>query len=120
MRRLYDAGVPIILNSDDPAMFECTLTSEYDLAAREFGFSEEELDGIAGNAYRMLSRRASRSAGDMPGVLADVFARRELAAVAAEVFVDVAAIMEAVHDVGEDARCGCRPSAWPDSCRQVR
>ena len=47
VRRLYDAGVPVILNTDDPAMFECTLTSEYALAAREFGFSDEELAGIA-------------------------------------------------------------------------
>jgi aminodeoxyfutalosine deaminase len=50
VRRLYDAGVPIILNTDDPAMFECTLVSEYALAAREFGFSEEELKRIAANS----------------------------------------------------------------------
>lgn len=50
VRRLYDAGVPIILNSDDPAMFSCTLTGEYELAAREFGFTESELAGIAQNA----------------------------------------------------------------------
>ena len=41
VRQLYDAGVPIILNSDDPALFGCTLTSEYALAAREFGFTED-------------------------------------------------------------------------------
>ena len=52
VRRLYDAGVPIILNTDDPAMFDCTLTSEYQLAAREFGFTEEELAGIAENSLR--------------------------------------------------------------------
>jgi adenosine deaminase/aminodeoxyfutalosine deaminase len=50
VRRLYDAGVPVILNTDDPAMFECTLTSEYALAASEFGFSEDELKGIAANS----------------------------------------------------------------------
>jgi adenosine deaminase/aminodeoxyfutalosine deaminase len=50
LRRLYEAGVPIILNTDDPAMFECTLTSEYALAAREFGFTQEELDGIAASS----------------------------------------------------------------------
>ena len=52
VRALYDAGVPIVLNSDDPAMFGCTLTGEYRLAARAFGFTEEELRGIAGNAFR--------------------------------------------------------------------
>ncbi len=52
VRRLYDAGVPIILNTDDPAMFRCTLTGEYQLAARAFGFSEPELRGIAENGFR--------------------------------------------------------------------
>jgi len=52
VRKLFDAGVPVILNTDDPALFECTLQSEYALAAREFGFSEDELAGIAENARR--------------------------------------------------------------------
>ena len=43
VRALYDAQVPIVLNTDDPAMFGCTLTDEYRLAARAFGFSEAEL-----------------------------------------------------------------------------
>jgi len=52
VRSLYDAGVPIILNTDDPALFGCTLRSEYALAAREFGFTEEQLSELAGNAFR--------------------------------------------------------------------
>ena len=52
VRRLYDAGVPIVLNSDDPAMFGCTLVGEYRLAARHFGFSEAELRAIAENGFR--------------------------------------------------------------------
>jgi len=52
VKRLYDAGVPIILNSDDPALFNCTLASEYELAAREFGFTEEQLAQLARNAFR--------------------------------------------------------------------
>ena len=52
IRRLFDAGVPIILNTDDPAMFGCTLLSEYRLAASEFGFSERELREIAANGFQ--------------------------------------------------------------------
>jgi adenosine deaminase len=52
VRRLYDAGVPITLNTDDPAIFGTTLSVEYALAARRFGFSEAELRGIAQNAFR--------------------------------------------------------------------
>ncbi len=52
VRRLYDAGVPITLNTDDPAMFGCTLCGEYELAARAFGFSETELRGVAENGFR--------------------------------------------------------------------
>jgi aminodeoxyfutalosine deaminase len=52
VRRLFDAGVPITLNTDDPAMFGCSLTGEYELAARAFGFSEAELRGIAENGFR--------------------------------------------------------------------
>jgi adenosine deaminase/aminodeoxyfutalosine deaminase len=52
LRRLYDAGVPIVLNSDDPAMFRCSLVEEYRLAQRVFGFSEAELRGLASNAFR--------------------------------------------------------------------
>ena len=52
VRRLFDAGVPITLNTDDPAMFCCTLAGEYRLAARQFGFSESELRAIAENGFR--------------------------------------------------------------------
>ena len=52
LRRLYDAGVPITLATDDPGIFAVTLSGEYDMAARHFGFSEPELRGIAENALR--------------------------------------------------------------------
>ena len=52
VRQLYDAGVPITLNTDDPGIFQTTLCAEYELAATLFGFGEEELRTIAENAFR--------------------------------------------------------------------
>ena len=64
VRRIYDAGVPLVLASDDPAMFHTTLTREYDLAAREFGFTDEELRGIIGNGFRYAFEKSAR--GQIP------------------------------------------------------
>ena len=52
VKKLFDAGVPLILNTDDPALFECTLKGEYQLAESEFGFAPDELADIAENARR--------------------------------------------------------------------
>jgi aminodeoxyfutalosine deaminase len=52
VKKLYDAGVPIIMNTDDPALFGCTLTSEYELAASQFGFTEKQLAELALNSVR--------------------------------------------------------------------
>lgn len=61
VRKLFDAGVPIILNTDDPALFECTLPSEYELAARVFGFTTEELSRIAGNSLGYAFSAAAKT-----------------------------------------------------------
>jgi adenosine deaminase/aminodeoxyfutalosine deaminase len=64
VRQLFDAGVPIVLNTDDPAMFRCSLTGEYGLAAQTFGFTEPELRTIAANGFRYAfgSRPVARNA----------------------------------------------------------
>jgi aminodeoxyfutalosine deaminase len=43
VRALYDAGVPITINTDDPAFFRTTLTREYELAEKTFGLPADEL-----------------------------------------------------------------------------
>ena len=56
IRRIYDAGVPIVINSDDPAIFKCTLTGEYELARNQFGFSDPELTQLAKNSFHYAFR----------------------------------------------------------------
>lgn len=52
VRRLYEAGVPIVLNTDDPPMFHTNLVREYELARDEFGFSDDDLRVVAANGFR--------------------------------------------------------------------
>jgi len=52
VRKLYDAGVPITLNTDDPGIFQTSLCAEYAIAARHFGFGESQLREIAANGFR--------------------------------------------------------------------
>jgi aminodeoxyfutalosine deaminase len=58
VRRLFDAGVPITLNTDDPGLFETDLAREFALARDVFGFSERELGGVARAAekFRFVHR----------------------------------------------------------------
>jgi aminodeoxyfutalosine deaminase len=50
VKRLFDAGIPITLNTDDPGVFETDLAREFGLARRVFGFSEAELALVARTA----------------------------------------------------------------------
>lgn len=52
LRRYFDQGLLVTLNSDDPAFFGSTLEEEYGKAHREHGFSREELKRLAANSFR--------------------------------------------------------------------
>ncbi len=51
LRKLYDAGVPITLNTDDPALFGTTLANEFAIARGHFGFTDHELQALQQNAW---------------------------------------------------------------------
>jgi adenosine deaminase/aminodeoxyfutalosine deaminase len=51
VRKYFDQGLMVTLNTDDPSMFGTSLNSEYDLAQTEFGFSDEHLRELARNAF---------------------------------------------------------------------
>ncbi|MFD0903799.1 adenosine deaminase [Actinomadura sediminis] len=48
--RMLEAGLFVTLNSDDPPMFDTTLTGEYRAAAEAFGFGRDDLAALARNA----------------------------------------------------------------------
>jgi aminodeoxyfutalosine deaminase len=63
VRILFDAGVPITLNTDDPGMFDCDLAGEYRVAHEVFGFSEKELQQVQGNAEKFRFTRPPARTG---------------------------------------------------------
>jgi adenosine deaminase len=50
--RLLEAGVPLTVNSDDPPLFETTLTAEYLALAGPMSLSLDQVDQIALNGFR--------------------------------------------------------------------
>ena len=50
VRRLFDAGLLVTLNTDDPAMFHTSLSREYELAQDIFGFTDEHIRELARNS----------------------------------------------------------------------
>ena len=52
LRKYFDAGLLVTLNSDDPAFFGSDVANEYLLAHTEQGFTREELRQLAANSIR--------------------------------------------------------------------
>jgi aminodeoxyfutalosine deaminase len=51
VRRYFDEGLMVTINSDDPAMFGSSLVEEYQLVQRQFGFSDDHLRELARNSF---------------------------------------------------------------------
>jgi len=51
VRRYFDQGLMLTLNSDDPAMFRSSLVEEYALVQEAFGFTNEHLRELARNSF---------------------------------------------------------------------
>jgi len=51
VRRYFDEGLMVTLNSDDPAMFGSWLANEYQIAQDNFGFTDEHLRELARNSF---------------------------------------------------------------------
>ncbi|HTW47222.1 MAG TPA: adenosine deaminase [Acidobacteriaceae bacterium] len=63
IRRYFDAGLMITLNSDDPALFASDLDAEYALALDAFGFTPEHLRELAANSIEASFLPPERKVG---------------------------------------------------------
>ncbi len=52
IRMLYEYGVPVTLNTDDPAFFQVSLPSEYRILYEKFRFTKKEVKEIIKNGFR--------------------------------------------------------------------
>jgi adenosine deaminase len=52
LRRLWDAGLLVTVNSDDPPMFGTDLNREYEVLIDHFGFGVDELEQVSLNALQ--------------------------------------------------------------------
>lgn len=51
VKRYFDEGLMVTLNTDDPAIFGTSLSREYQLVRDNFGFSDEHLRELARNSF---------------------------------------------------------------------
>lgn len=63
VRRYFDEGLMITINTDDPAMFGTSLSREYQLVQENFGFSDEHLRELARNSFEAAFLPAEKKLG---------------------------------------------------------
>jgi adenosine deaminase/aminodeoxyfutalosine deaminase len=51
VRRYFDEGLMVTINTDDPAVFGTSLSQEYQLVQENFGFTDEHLRELARNSF---------------------------------------------------------------------
>jgi adenosine deaminase/aminodeoxyfutalosine deaminase len=51
LRTLFENGLMVTLNTDDPEMFQTSLCREYEIAQQEFSFSDDHLHELARNSF---------------------------------------------------------------------
>ena len=51
VRNYFDHGLMVTFNTDDPAMFNTSLSQEYQLSQDNFGFTDEHLREVARNSF---------------------------------------------------------------------
>ena len=69
LRRYFDRGMAVVLNTDDPALFGTDLNREYRLAREVFGFTDGELAQLARTSFHA----AFLPSRDRDAYLADCF-----------------------------------------------
>src|SRR5438552_686690 len=52
VRMMFENGLMITLNTDDPEMFQTSVNHEYEFAQEEFGFTEDHLRELARNSFQ--------------------------------------------------------------------
>jgi adenosine deaminase/aminodeoxyfutalosine deaminase len=63
VRDYFDHGLMITLNTDDPAMFNTSLTREYQIAQDVFGFTNEHMRELARNSFEASFLPAEKKLG---------------------------------------------------------
>jgi len=68
LRRYFDAGLMVTVNSDDPALFHSDLAQEYERAQQYYGFTEEHLRELAANSIEASFLPAERKVMLLRGI----------------------------------------------------